>query len=87
MSNAEGGVVVFQFEAAWVLTNIASGTSHQTRVVIQAGAVPIFIEMLSSDFEDVQEQVEGPCCSFSFLMDRRPPLHLWKHKPVKYSSF
>ena len=45
-----------QFEATWALTNIASGTSANTLIIVNQGVLPPLIKLLDSPSIEIREQ-------------------------------
>lgn len=62
---------LLQEEAAWILTNLATGETRQTRFIVESKAVEGLVNLLMSGYEGVQEKaawalgnIAGDCSDF-----------------------
>lgn len=56
--------------AAWTLANVASGLSEHTRTVIEHGAIPLLVQLLSSSSEEIKEQVISSLVSQNYRIEK-----------------
>jgi importin subunit alpha-1 len=56
--NQANGVIptLFIHQAAWVITNVAGGSATQTTHVVQAGAIPLMVRLLTHANVQIREQ-------------------------------
>ncbi|KAJ6226336.1 importin subunit alpha-4 [Anaeramoeba flamelloides] len=59
---------ILQLESAWVLSNLCSGNSLETRYVLELDVVPIFFGLLQSDNVDLLAQISKTLPIFSTLL-------------------
>ncbi|VVC37270.1 Importin subunit alpha,Atypical Arm repeat,Armadillo-like helical,Armadillo-type fold,Importin- [Cinara cedri] len=86
----------FQYECAWILTNIASGSSENTISIVNAGVVPLLINLLKSPDLRVMEQAvwalgnisgDGPKLRDIVLSNRIVPiLKSLLEKPIEVTA-
>ncbi|CAD8174198.1 unnamed protein product [Paramecium pentaurelia] len=81
-------------EAAWALTNVASGTTLQTQSIIDKGGIYLFVKLLSSQYRDIAEQavwaignIAGDCTQYRDLILRvggvDPLINIMQNAPNK----
>ena len=66
-----------QYEVAWILTNISSGASHQTRAVVEHQACIPLCHLLSSPVPKVKDQVRAETQDSSGELDLDCTSILW----------
>ena len=59
MSVQEVGRIELRLNDACVLTNVGSGTTEQNRGFVEHGKLPLFVKVIRSSKDDVQEQTAG----------------------------
>jgi importin subunit alpha-2 len=83
-----------QFEAAWALTNIVSGTADETAVVVQSDAIPALVQLMLSPKIQVAEQatwalgnIIGDCAHFRDLVIQAGGVHALVQLMTKLNEY